>query len=624
MSLQLDLAPAPLVRRQPRPVAATKPPAADYRPAIDGLRAVAVLAVVVFHLDSRWLPGGFVGVDVFFVISGYLITGILLRDASEHRFSFAKFYQRRIARLFPAFFTVAAATLLAAWLIYSPQDLASCGANLAAASLSIANLKFISQGNYFAISPDAQPLLHFWSLAVEEQFYMVFPMVVLGLSRRSGRQRTAALALLFVLSLAACIATTRWRPVWAFYLLPTRAWELLAGGMLASTSVGGRVFSRTRLWDGLAAAGLAVVAGSMLLIVEGPMFPGWVALLPVMGTVAILGPRRVSTGWAERLLATSPMVAVGRVSYSLYLWHWPVFSMVDYRLYAASAGVRIALKIGLTLTATAACYAAVERPCRSFLNRPERRRFAFAFLACALLVFVPLGLAVRSNQYINAEAREVARGGLVFNASGSRGTLVLMGDSHGSMYGLTARRIAEELGLRLVVASAAGEDPLPRAGLESPRLWRDSLGVVERLRPEVVLLACKWDTLLDDGPGRLELAVDALRTRAGRLILITQPPELPPNASRAAIRAGSRPPFREAPGPRAARIKSNRLVASLASDRVQVVDISAHFESDDGSIRCADAAGRRYYHDADHLSGLGADLVQADVLRAIARPVGSR
>src|ERR1039458_2468270 len=145
----------------------------EYRPAIDGLRAVAVLAVFLFHLNRGWLPGGFVGVDIFFVISGYLITSIIFRDCERNRFSFGRFYQRRIARLLPSFFTVALFTIVGASFIYSNQDLASAGATLAAAAASIANLKFMLQGNYFILSPDAQPFLHCWSLSVEEQFYLL-------------------------------------------------------------------------------------------------------------------------------------------------------------------------------------------------------------------------------------------------------------------------------------------------------------------------------------------------------------------------------------------------------------------------------------------------------------------
>lgn len=147
-----------------------------YRPDIDGLRAIAILSVFFFHLNHEWLPGGFVGVDIFFVISGFLITSILYHGCQTGQFSLSRFYQRRIARIFPAFFTVALATIFGASLIYTPQDFASAGANLFAACLSLANVKYMMQGSYFMISPDAQPFLHYWSLSVEEQFYLLFPI----------------------------------------------------------------------------------------------------------------------------------------------------------------------------------------------------------------------------------------------------------------------------------------------------------------------------------------------------------------------------------------------------------------------------------------------------------------
>ena len=149
-----------------------------YRPAIDGLRAIAVISVLIFHLDKRLLPGGFVGVDIFFVISGYLITSIIIADCANGKFSFAQFYQRRISRIYPAFFIVSIAILIASFLLYLQQDFASAGATVMAAAFSVTNFKFLLQGNYFEVSQDAQPLLHFWSLAVEEQFYIVFPLIV--------------------------------------------------------------------------------------------------------------------------------------------------------------------------------------------------------------------------------------------------------------------------------------------------------------------------------------------------------------------------------------------------------------------------------------------------------------
>jgi peptidoglycan/LPS O-acetylase OafA/YrhL len=206
----------------------------EYRPAIDGLRAFAVLSVFIYHLNNNWLPGGFVGVDVFFVISGYLITSIIFKECEHGSFSLKKFYQRRIARIFPAMLMVGLATLIGAYFIYSAQDLASAGASLTAAVLSLENVKCLQQGNYFEITSDNVPFLHYWSLSVEEQFYIFFPLLFLLLFKYARKHLVLMLSFLLGGSFLASAVMTQMKPAWAFYLLPTRAWELLCGLHLGS------------------------------------------------------------------------------------------------------------------------------------------------------------------------------------------------------------------------------------------------------------------------------------------------------------------------------------------------------------------------------------------------------
>jgi len=197
-----------------------------YLPEIDGLRAIAILSVLMFHFDRKVFGGGFAGVDIFFVISGFLITSILLSDINEGQFSIVRFYQRRIARIAPAFFVVLVVTLVVAHFVYSAQDFASLGANSLAAALSVINLKLLFQGTYFQSSPDAQAILHYWSLSVEEQFYVFFPLYLYAVLRFTRRPLVVTLAL-GAGSFAACVVVTHLSPTYAFYLLPTRAWELL-------------------------------------------------------------------------------------------------------------------------------------------------------------------------------------------------------------------------------------------------------------------------------------------------------------------------------------------------------------------------------------------------------------
>jgi peptidoglycan/LPS O-acetylase OafA/YrhL len=597
-------------------LAARASAAVEYRPAIDGLRAVAVLAVFLFHLNHHWLPGGFIGVDVFFVISGYLITSIIFRDFERNFFSFGRFYQRRIARLLPSFFTVALVTIVAASFIYTSHDLASAGATLSAAAASIANFKYMFQGNYFVLSPDAQPFLHCWSLSVEEQFYLLFPAMFLFVDWKAKKHRTAILFALCVASLLFGVVLTHLRPQWAFYLLPARAWELLAGSILASFTISES--SHARLREVLPHVGLALIALSLVVISDSSAFPGFIAILPVLGTALLLNPYNKSTGFPERLLSWPPLVLIGRMSYSLYLWHWPIFSLVDYKLYAASTLLRLIVKILLTALATTLCFYCIERPSRAFLNRPDRRALTFIVLACSLLILIPLGILIRNAYYLSAEPRDVAKGGLQFNSSARGGSIVLMGDSDASMYVGMMKKLASERDLKLTVISVDGGDPLPHSNGEKSPLWLDSLAIVNRQKPDVLVLACMWTAKLADDPARLALALQQLEQSAHSIVLLTQPPTLSSNESREGIRAGNRSPFVEAPAESALRARLNHMVSSLQGGKVTVIDVDPLLINKGGVIRFADDRGQLIYQDSYHLSDIGTRLVEPEFLRAIA------
>jgi peptidoglycan/LPS O-acetylase OafA/YrhL len=592
--------------------------AVEYRPAIDGLRAIAVLAVFLFHLNRQWLPGGFVGVDVFFVISGYLITSIVLRDCERGRFRFGRFYQRRIARLLPAFFAVGLATLIGAALIYSAQDLASAAATLSAAAGYVANLKFMFQGNYFTLSPDAQPFLHCWSLSVEEQFYLFFPAAFLLIYRTAGEYKTRVLTALFALSLVACIALTPIKPVWAFYLLPTRAWELCAGSILATLRKRPSSIRIPAKWAPF--AGVVLIAISFWTISDGPAFPSWRALMPVVGTCCFLLPWDHAGGLVERALSWDPLALVGRMSYSLYLWHWPVFSLVDYQLYWQPASVRIVLKILISILASTASFMLIEKPARVLLNRPDKRRLTFALLAASLVILIPLGVVVRNANYINAGERDVRSGGRSFNEAGRNGSMILMGDSNASMYGKMAVEIAKERDLKLRVISVAAGDPLPHSAGRNPQLWTDSFAVVQSVKPDFLVLVCNWEKLQDD-PNRMTVALQELRPYAHFIFLITQPPALPETASRDGIRNGNRPPFLEDAKKRTERLGHNGYVKTYQRDNVRVIDIEPLFSKETGEIRTLDSQRRQVFQDEGHLSAIGAEMVKPKILEAMSAAV---
>ena len=328
-------------------------PHLPYQPQIDGLRAVAVLSVVLYHFGVPGLPGGFTGVDVFFVISGFLIGGILWRERqATGRMALGRFYLRRIRRLAPAYFAMLAATALAAWFVLLPFEFREFGKEAIAATLWLSNVLFFRSAGYFDPGAEAKPLLHTWSLSVEEQFYLILPLTLILLARWP-RLTIPALGAAWAASLAACVALTPAQPDATFYLFPFRAWELLTGVLLAI--LGAR-------WRGHAAAsllGLLLVGGAVLLIPPGAGFPGWVALVPVAGTALVLSSLGHDNP-VNRALALPPLVGVGLISYSLYLWHWPV--LILSRAWGGPLPAPVWLAVALVLSW--ASWRWVERPFR--------------------------------------------------------------------------------------------------------------------------------------------------------------------------------------------------------------------------------------------------------------------
>lgn len=291
-----------------------------YRPEIDGLRAVAVLSVLLFHLDINLVPGGFVGVDVFFVISGFLITTILMQDLAAGRFSLARFYRRRTLRILPPLILVLVVTLAVAPAVLLPGELHQTAQAAIAALFFASNIFFWSSFDYFTPDAKENPFLHTWSLGIEEQFYLIVPLILWALHRR-GR---GLLVPVFALSVAVSFALAVWavadRPKATFYLLPTRYWELGAGALLAMVAPHLRL--RRGLAEALGAAGLALVAAGLVLVTPASTFPGVNALWPVLGATALIAAGGATL--AGRALSLAPVVFVGTISYALYLWHWPL------------------------------------------------------------------------------------------------------------------------------------------------------------------------------------------------------------------------------------------------------------------------------------------------------------
>ncbi|MBI4883832.1 MAG: acyltransferase [Actinobacteria bacterium] len=339
---------------------------ARFRPEIEGLRAVAVLLVLLYHAQFDVMSGGFVGVDVFFVLSGFLITSLLLRELDRTgTISLPAFWARRARRLLPAAGLVVLATLVVGRLLLDGLSQGDLARDAIAASSFVANYRFLNVGtDYLAEGRAASPLLHYWSLAVEEQFYLVWPGLMLLLvrfARLARRSLVAVLALMWVATLLLSVQATHDRPMWAFFMLPSRAWELLSGAMIAV--VGGSLWKRA---DGLRAVlgciGLGTIIGTAVAYDESTAFPGLAAVVPVVATVAVINAG-VVVGGPGALLCIRPMQWIGARSYAIYLWHFPVLLLAANRYGPLSIPARIGLLLAAVGLA-ALSYWLIESPIR--------------------------------------------------------------------------------------------------------------------------------------------------------------------------------------------------------------------------------------------------------------------
>ncbi len=357
-----------------------------YRREIDGLRAVAVLPVILFHAGFSVFSGGYVGVDVFFVISGYLITSILIGELEQGSFSILRFYERRARRILPALFVVMLACLPFAYMWMLPSQLMDFAQSLIAVILFCSNILFWQESGYFGAAAELKPLLHTWSLAVEEQFYLIVPVFLL-LAWRFGRNKV----FWSIVAIAAfSFFLTEWGarrfPIANFYLAPTRAWELLAGSICSFLTFG----QKQRSSSLLSATGLALIVFAIFYYDESTPFPSVFALGPVAGTALIILFADKNT-WTARLLSTRVFVGIGLISYSAYLWHQPVFAFARLRSLTEPSHIVMSLLVIVSLILAYSTWYWVEQPVRKLGNfKIVTQRSVFAASGAA---FLAIGLA---------------------------------------------------------------------------------------------------------------------------------------------------------------------------------------------------------------------------------------
>ena len=358
-----------------------------YRKEIDGLRTLAVIPIILLHGGFDWLSGGYVGVDIFFVISGYLITSIILKEKEAGIFTIAGFYERRVRRILPALFFVLLATLPFAWLWLLPHELINFGESLIAVPIFSSNFLFLQESGYFAEDAELIPLLHTWSLAVEEQFYIFFPLIMIVFWSLGKRWLLAIISLIALLSLG--LTEWGWRefPDANFYLIPTRAWELMAGVLVAFYLYYKRQPSGI-ICQPASFLGLALIIYAIIFLDKSVPFPSLYALIPVLGSVLII-LFTVPNSLVYKLLSLRLMVGIGLISYSAYLWHLPLFAFARIYNIDELAPWLIGLLSIVTLLLAYFSWRFVERPFRNKQRFTRKQIFVMGFVGS--LVFIAIG-----------------------------------------------------------------------------------------------------------------------------------------------------------------------------------------------------------------------------------------
>ena len=638
-----------------------------YRADIDGLRAIAVLSVIVFHLNAALLPGGFVGVDVFFVISGYLITGNIVQELNSGRFSLLEFYRRRVKRIAPAMLVVTGAVLLAAYLLMLPEQMRDTGKSAVFSLASLANVYFwlYQDTGYFAQSSLELPLLHLWSLGVEEQFYLVWPLLLAAVYRRVGKPA-------FTLCMVAFATASFWMgsalfdsaPSFVYYMLPARAGELLLGALVAVLVIEGLA---CKLPDGLmpwlAVVGLLLLTLSLALLNENHPFPGWNAVPPTLGTALLLLAGQRGTHPVARLLALRPLVWVGLISYSAYLWHWPLLAFYRYGYGEIGIVAGLALFVAIVILAWLS-YRLVEQPARHASGSAWRVFTLQLFVPGAVLVGLALllvypqrfGVSLASPDYaarldaIRAatqpafladkvcQFQSISQAEMVLErcVSGAPSTgrveAILWGDSNAAHYQGMVDVIAERAGFRFRNLELGSCPPLLRdvTPFVEPRRAIDCAHGSDIVRAAigdypVVILSGLWNGYVGrsaDFLPALYATIDEL-ARSHRLVIVLGKAPTLTGYDRKCREKALKMPLLECPTtvvPDMAEIDAlNQQLRSFAATRDNVRYFDANeFLCPQGQCSLNEADGAPRYFDFLHLSLQGA----RDLGRVILRQAG--
>lgn len=616
-----------------------------YRSEIDGLRAIAVVPVALFHAHVPGFGGGYAGVDVFFVISGYLITAILLSNRDRPG-GLTAFYERRARRILPALLPVLAFTCAAAWIIFTPDDFRRYAQALAATALFASNMLFAMRSDYFAGEEGFEPLVHGWSLAVEEQFYLLYPLLLLFLVRRRQAAALPVILILLAASFALAVVLAGSAPRFAFNLLPTRGWELMAGAACALLPAP----SRSRPVAGW--LGLALIAAGFTTIAPGTPAPGPLFALPVVGAAIVLRYATIGTPVAA-LLGCRPLVGVGLVSYGFYLWHQALLAFVFYVHFEAPGWLLVGATLALALALAAASYRWIEQPVRRGEALISRRAFATACIA-GLSIAAALGIAGHFKLFGPRMADDARRLDAVFAGPMDDTTILppsgelpflLYGDSHARQY---YPALVASIGKGAMIAGS-GCFSVPRATNWPPDTakraecigqYSAARSLLQERNVGALIWAQRWERELYENDGGTAMGSTTSRAAAlfreqlaavraelparTRLVLVGNAPTAwasGPVMSRGLLRCRA---WIDAecptsyPAGRAEGRVANRILSAFAAatPSVTYVDAAAPLCPDGRCPILED--GRLYYSDGSHLTPYAAGLVAQRIAPAVA------
>jgi peptidoglycan/LPS O-acetylase OafA/YrhL len=639
-----------------------------YRAEIDGLRALAVLPVILFHAGFEWFSGGFVGVDVFFVISGYLITTIIISEMAEGKFSIFNFYERRARRILPALFFVMAACLPFAWLWLTPTDLKGFGQSLVAVSTFSSNILFWLESGYFDKAAELKPLLHTWSLAVEEQYYILFPIFLILTWRLGIKTILILLSIVFLVSLGVAVWGTQYAAhpkiiSGAFFLLPTRGWELLVGVFAAFYLKYNTHLKSHSLNQALSLLGFGMIFYSIIVFDKTTPFPSLYALIPTIGTGLII-LCAVSKTFIHKLLSLKFIVGIGLISYSAYLWHQPLLAFARHRSLVELSDFLLIILCAASLVMAWLSWRFVEVPFRD--KKKIKRSSIFLLSGFILFMFSGIGLLIHFNSgFSDRLPTELQSSNLNkkkkecnfefsetvkiedLNKCISPADIFLVGDSHAASIGFALEKELQKTGQNLIVLTHNGCLPIKNIGRKNQS--QSCKNFVEFLYNDIfinnntVVLSSRWrlnieGTRYNNGEGGIESGssgqvyitnqnshkdlklffVQKIREikEVANLIIINQIPEVGINVPKWYFFKFDTPLTHSYAEYKIQNNSINEMFESIEGIKVLQTDILV---CNDKSLRCITRLGEEIlYFDDDHPSTAFAELIaeQVSILHA--------